>query len=65
MGPLQGILSHIKDPIVSTDIIRSQYSSIFDAGLTPVIDGTDVKVVSWYDGICCVVCPLRTVWKCG
>ena len=27
----------------------SSYSSIFDAGLTSVIDGTQVKVIAWYD----------------
>ncbi|MGZ4274293.1 MAG: type I glyceraldehyde-3-phosphate dehydrogenase [Solirubrobacteraceae bacterium] len=48
-GPLHGILDYTEDPIVSTDIIGSTYSSIFDAGLTAVIDGTQVKVVSWYD----------------
>jgi glyceraldehyde 3-phosphate dehydrogenase (phosphorylating) len=48
-GALQGILDYTEDPIVSTDIIGSTYSSIFDAGLTAVIDGTQVKVVSWYD----------------
>ena len=34
---------------MSADIVRSPYSSIFDAGLTSVVDGTCVKVVSWYD----------------
>ena len=29
--------------------MKSTYSSIFDAGLTAVIDGTQVKVVAWYD----------------
>jgi glyceraldehyde 3-phosphate dehydrogenase len=29
--------------------VKSSYSSIFDAGLTSVIDGTQVKVVAWYD----------------
>ncbi|MGO9905023.1 MAG: type I glyceraldehyde-3-phosphate dehydrogenase [Solirubrobacteraceae bacterium] len=48
-GPLRGILSYIEDPIVSSDIVGSSYSSIFDAGLTAVIDGTQVKVVAWYD----------------
>jgi len=48
-GALHGILDYTEDPIVSTDIIGSAYSSIFDAGLTAVIDGTQVKVVSWYD----------------
>jgi glyceraldehyde 3-phosphate dehydrogenase len=48
-GPLEGILKYTEDPIVSTDIITSAYSSIFDAGLTMVIEGRLVKVVSWYD----------------
>ena len=46
---LRGILSYTEDPIVSSDIVGSAYSSIFDAGLTAVIDGTLVKVVAWYD----------------
>jgi glyceraldehyde 3-phosphate dehydrogenase len=48
-GALQGILAYTEDPIVSSDIVKSPYSSIFDAGLTAVIDDTQVKVVSWYD----------------
>jgi glyceraldehyde 3-phosphate dehydrogenase len=48
-GPLEGILQYTDDPIVSTDIVRSPYSSVFDAGLTMVIDERLVKVVSWYD----------------
>jgi glyceraldehyde 3-phosphate dehydrogenase len=46
---LEGILNYTEDPIVSTDIIKSPYSSTVDGGLTAVIDGTLVKVVSWYD----------------
>jgi glyceraldehyde 3-phosphate dehydrogenase len=48
-GPLQGILAYTEDPIVSTDVIKSRYSSIVDGGLTNVVDATLVKVVSWYD----------------
>jgi glyceraldehyde 3-phosphate dehydrogenase len=48
-GSLQGILAYTEDPIVSSDIVGSSYSSIFDAGLTSVIDATQVKVVAWYD----------------
>ena len=48
-GPLKGILQYTDDPIVSTDIIKNPYSSIFDSGLTAVMQGTMVKVVSWYD----------------
>ncbi len=48
-GPLTGILAYTEDPIVSSDIVGSSYSSIFDAGLTTVADGTQVKVLAWYD----------------
>jgi glyceraldehyde 3-phosphate dehydrogenase len=46
---LTGILRYTEDPIVSTDIISDPHSSIVDGQLTSVIDGTMVKVVSWYD----------------
>jgi glyceraldehyde 3-phosphate dehydrogenase len=48
-GDLAGILQYSEDPLVSSDIVTNPYSSIFDAGLTTVIDGTLVKVVAWYD----------------
>ena len=48
-GALAGILAYSEDPIVSSDIVASPYSSIFDAPLTMVIDNRLVKVVSWYD----------------
>jgi glyceraldehyde 3-phosphate dehydrogenase len=48
-GPLTGILAYTEDPIVSSDIVGSPYSSIFDAALTTVVDGTQVKVLAWYD----------------
>ncbi len=48
-GPMQGILAYTEDPIVSSDIVTDPHSSIFDSKLTSVIDGTLVKVVSWYD----------------
>jgi glyceraldehyde 3-phosphate dehydrogenase len=48
-GSLAGILAYTADPIVSSDIVKSPYSSIFDSELTAVIDGTQVKVVAWYD----------------
>ena len=44
-GALEGILAYTEDPIVSYDIVGNPYSSIFDAQLTMVIDGTLVKVV--------------------
>jgi glyceraldehyde 3-phosphate dehydrogenase len=48
-GDLKGILEYTEDPIVSTDIIRNTHSSIFDSELTLVMEGTMVKVISWYD----------------
>jgi len=48
-GPLKGFLSYTEDPIVSTDIVKSPFSSIVDAQLTAVMQGTMVKVVAWYD----------------
>jgi glyceraldehyde 3-phosphate dehydrogenase len=48
-GPLKGLLIYNEDPIVSTDIVKNPASSIFDSELTAVMDGTMVKVVSWYD----------------
>ena len=48
-GSLEGILQYSEDPIVSSDIVSSPYSSVFDAPLTMVIDERLVKVVAWYD----------------
>ena len=48
-GALEGVLQYTEDPIVSSDIVSSPYSSIFDAPLTMVLDGTLVKVIAWYD----------------
>jgi glyceraldehyde 3-phosphate dehydrogenase len=46
---LRGILRYTEEPLVSSDIIKDSHSSIVDGKLTAVIDGTLVKVVSWYD----------------
>jgi len=49
-GDLKGILGYTEDPIVSSDVIGTTVSSLFDASGTMVIDdGTLVKVTSWYD----------------
>ncbi len=45
----KGILAVTEEPLVSSDFIGNPYSSIVDLGLTNVIDGDLVKVVSWYD----------------
>jgi glyceraldehyde 3-phosphate dehydrogenase len=47
-GPMKGILRYYDAPIVSSDIVTDPHSSIFDSGLTKVIDN-QAKVVSWYD----------------
>jgi glyceraldehyde 3-phosphate dehydrogenase (phosphorylating) len=48
-GALEGILQYSEAPLVSSDIVNSPYSAIFDAPLTMVIDGNLVKVIAWYD----------------
>lgn len=50
-GELKGILQYTEDPIVSSDVLHSTYSSVFDAGLTMVLGEKSnfVKVFSWYD----------------
>jgi len=48
-GRWEGILKYTDDPIVSTDINKSPYSSVYDAGLTMVTAGNFVKVFAWYD----------------
>ena len=48
-GPLKDLMVYTEDPIVSTDIVKNPASSIVDSQLTAVMDGTMVKVVSWYD----------------
>ena len=48
-GELQGVLAYNDEPLVSVDFNHHPASSIYDASLTKVIDGTLVKVISWYD----------------
>jgi glyceraldehyde 3-phosphate dehydrogenase len=47
-GPLQGILGYTEDPIVSRDIVGDPRSSLLDGALT-MVNGTTVKLISWYD----------------
>jgi glyceraldehyde 3-phosphate dehydrogenase len=42
-------MDYTSDPIVSTDIVMSPFSSIVDSSLTVVMAGKMVKVVAWYD----------------
>src|SRR5450755_2547584 len=48
-GPLKGILAYNDQPLVSVDFNHDPASATYDATLTKVIEGTLVKVCSWYD----------------
>ena len=48
-GPLRGILGYYAEPLVSRDFNHDPRSSIFALNETKVIDGTLVRVMSWYD----------------
>ncbi len=47
-GPLAGILQYTEDEIVSSDVVGSSYSSVFDSKLT-MVNGRMAKVIAWYD----------------
>ena len=47
-GPMKGVLEYSDEPLVSVDIIGNPHSSIID-GLSTMVNGNLVKVVSWYD----------------
>jgi glyceraldehyde 3-phosphate dehydrogenase len=47
-GPLAGILRYADEPLVSSDIVRSPYSCVFDSELT-MTSGSLAKVFGWYD----------------
>jgi glyceraldehyde 3-phosphate dehydrogenase len=48
-GSLKNILEYTEEPIVSTDVLHSPYSAVFDALSTMVVDKNFVKVLAWYD----------------
>lgn len=48
-GPLAGILAFEDRPLVSSDFKSDTHSSIIDAPSTMVTDGTQVKIIAWYD----------------
>jgi glyceraldehyde 3-phosphate dehydrogenase len=48
-GAMKGILGYETRPLVLQDYVMDERSSIIDAPLTQVIDGTLVKTFSWYD----------------
>jgi len=62
-GPMKGILAYTEDPVVSSDMLHNPNSSIVDGGMTKVLDGDLLKVISWYDnewGYSCRVIDLIT-----
>ncbi|URD61463.1 type I glyceraldehyde-3-phosphate dehydrogenase [Sphingomonas sp. KRR8] len=48
-GPLKGVLVYSDEPLVSIDIVHTPQSSTVDSLETAVLEGTLVRVVSWYD----------------
>jgi glyceraldehyde 3-phosphate dehydrogenase len=48
-GPMKGVLGYTEDKVVSTDFRGDARTSIFDAEAGIALDGTFVKIVSWYD----------------
>lgn len=57
-GPLAGILGYEERPLVSTDFINDTRSSIVDGLSTMVVDGTQLKILSWYDNEYGYVCRM-------
>ncbi|MBE0647407.1 MAG: type I glyceraldehyde-3-phosphate dehydrogenase [Bacteroidales bacterium] len=48
-GAMKGILEYLTDPLVSIDIVGNTHSSIYDSGMTKLIGGNFLKIISWYD----------------
>jgi glyceraldehyde 3-phosphate dehydrogenase len=62
-GPLKGILAFSEEPLVSIDFKGNPNSSIVDAENTKVIDGTCIKILSWYDNEWGYSCRVRDLVK--
>jgi glyceraldehyde 3-phosphate dehydrogenase len=62
-GPMKGILAVSEEPLVSIDFRGNPNSSIVDADNTKVIDGTCIKVLSWYDNEWGYSCRVRDLVK--
>ena len=48
-GSLKGVLAYTDEPLVSIDFNHNPHSSVFDSGLTKILDGSLIKVCAWYD----------------
>jgi glyceraldehyde 3-phosphate dehydrogenase len=60
---LKGVMTVVKEPLVSIDFNHNPYSSNFDATQTQMVDGRLVRVMSWYDnewGFSCRMCDMVT-----
>ena len=62
-GALKGILAVSEEPLVSIDFKGNSHSSIVDAENTKVIDGTCIKILSWYDNEWGYSCRVRDLVK--
>jgi glyceraldehyde 3-phosphate dehydrogenase len=62
-GPLKGILAFSEEPLVSIDFKGNSNSSIVDSENTKVIDGTCIKILSWYDNEWGYSCRVRDLVK--
>ena len=60
---LKGILAFSEEPLVSIDFRGNPNSSIVDAENTKVIDGTAIKILSWYDNEWGYSCRVRDLVK--
>ena len=57
-GALAGILGYEERPLVSTDFVNDERSSIVDGLSTMVVDGTQLKILAWYDNEYGYVCRM-------
>ena len=63
-GPMKGVLAYTEDKVVSTDFRGEACTSTFDAGAGIAMDGTFVKLISWYDnewGYSCKILEMARV----
>ncbi|NNE62904.1 MAG: type I glyceraldehyde-3-phosphate dehydrogenase [Gammaproteobacteria bacterium] len=63
-GAMKGVLAYTEDKVVSTDFVGEACTSTFDAGAGIALDGSFVKLISWYDnewGYSCKVLEMARV----
>ena len=60
---MSGILGFSEEPLVSMDYVGNSHSSIVDADNTSVMDGTTIKILSWYDNEWGYSCRVRDLVK--